>query len=111
MAGPDWNFADVWELVAAEQGERPAIIQGEKVLTWAEFDARSDALAQAFVAAGAGRQAKVGCYLANSAEYMIVVFAAFKGGMVPFNVNYRYGPEELAYLFDNADAEIVVFDA
>ncbi|MEI7932443.1 MAG: AMP-binding protein, partial [Alphaproteobacteria bacterium] len=111
MAGPVWNFADVWELVAAKQGERLAIVQGGKVLTWAEFDARSDALAQAFVAAGAGRQAKIGCYLANSAEYMITVFAAFKAGMVPFNVNYRYGSEELAYLFDNADAEIVVFDA
>jgi len=111
MAGPVWNFADVWELVGAEQGERPAIIQGEATLTWADFDERADALAQAFVTAGAGRQAKVGCYLANSAEYMIATFAAFKAGMVPFNVNYRYGSEELAYLFDNADAEIVIFDA
>src|SRR4051812_11885307 len=111
MAEPVWNFADVWELVAAEQPERPAVIQGERVLSWADFDARADALAQALVAAGAGHQAKVGCYLANSAEYMIATFAAFKAGMVPFNVNYRYGPEELAYLFENADAEIVVFDA
>ena len=30
--------------------------------------------------------------------------------MVPFNVNYRYGPDELCYLLDNADAEAVVFD-
>jgi len=28
---------------------------------------------------------------------------------VPFNVNYRYGPEEVFYLFDNADAEAVIF--
>jgi fatty-acyl-CoA synthase len=27
------------------------------------------------------------------------------------NTNYRYGPEEITYLFDNADAEAVVFHA
>ncbi|MFM7870591.1 MAG: AMP-binding protein, partial [Actinomycetota bacterium] len=32
-----------------------------------------------------------------------------KGGFAPVNTNYRYGPEEVAYLFDNADAEAVVF--
>ena len=37
--------------------------------------------------------------------------AAFKAAMVPVNTNYRYGAEEIVYLFDNADAEAVVFHA
>jgi fatty-acyl-CoA synthase len=37
--------------------------------------------------------------------------AAFKSQMAPVNTNYRYGPEEIVYLFDNADAEAVVFHA
>ena len=37
--------------------------------------------------------------------------AAFKAGLAPFNTNYRYGGDELTYLFDNADAEAVVFHA
>jgi fatty-acyl-CoA synthase len=37
--------------------------------------------------------------------------AAFKAAMAPVNTNYRYGPEEIVYLFDNADAEAVVFHA
>ena len=36
-------------------------------------------------------------------------FAAFKAGLAPVNTNYRYGGDELTYLFDNADAEAVVF--
>ena len=28
----------------------------------------------------------------------------------PFNINYRYGADEIAYLLDNADTEAVVFD-
>jgi len=106
-----WNFAYVWEAVAAVQPERPAIIQGDRVVSWAELDGQANALAAAFLDAGLGHQAKVGCYLYNCPEYLIATYAAFKAGMVPFNVNYRYGPEELAYLFDNADAEVVVFDA
>ena len=30
---------------------------------------------------------------------------------MPVNTNYRYGPEEILYLFDNSDAEAVVFHA
>jgi len=107
----EWTFADVWEAIAAAQPERAANIQGERVLTWAEFDARSDALAAHLIAAGLGHQAKVAAYLYNGPEYLETYFAAFKGGYAPVNTNYRYGPEELIYLFDNADAEAVVFHA
>ncbi|MEO8113846.1 MAG: acyl-CoA synthetase [Phenylobacterium sp.] len=104
-----WTFADVWEAIAAAQPDRPAHIQGERVLTWADFDARADALAAHLIAAGLDRQAKVAAYLYNGPEYVETYFAAFKGGFAPANTNYRYGPEELFYLFDNADAQAVVF--
>ena len=50
-------------------------------------------------------------YLYNGPEYLEAYVAAFKGGFAPVNTNYRYGPEEIVYLFDNADAEAVVFHA
>ncbi|WP_374472542.1 AMP-binding protein [Phenylobacterium sp.] len=106
-----WTFADVWEAIAAAQPGRPAQIQGGRSLTWAEFDARADALAADLLAAGLGQQAKVAAYLYNGPEYLETYFAAFKAGLAPVNTNYRYGPEELVYLFDNADAEAVVFHA
>jgi 3-oxocholest-4-en-26-oate---CoA ligase len=106
-----WTFADVWEAIAARQPDLPANIQGERVLSWAEFDARADALAAHMIAAGLGHQAKVAAYLYNGPEYLETYFAAFKAGLAPVNTNYRYGPEELTYLFDNADAEAIVFHA
>jgi len=106
-----WTFADVWEAIAAAQPDLPANIQGERVLSWAAFDARADALAAHMIAAGLGHQAKVAAYLYNGPEYLETYFAAFKGGFAPVNTNYRYGPEELIYLFDNADAEAIVFHA
>jgi 3-oxocholest-4-en-26-oate---CoA ligase len=106
-----WTLADVWEAIAAAQPDRPAQIQGDRVLTWAEMDSRADALAAHMLARGLGRQAKVAGYLYNGPEYLETYFAAFKAGMAPVNTNYRYGPEEVTYLFDNADAEAVVFHA
>ena len=106
-----WTLADVWEAIAASQPERPALIQADRVISWAEFDARADALAAHFIARGMSHQAKVAGYLYNGPEYLESYFAAFKGGFAPVNTNYRYGPEEVRYLFDNADAEAVVFHA
>jgi acyl-CoA synthetase (AMP-forming)/AMP-acid ligase II len=106
-----WTFADVWEAIAAAQPERPAHIHGERVVTWGEFDARSDALAAHLIAKGLTREAKVAAFLYNGPEYFETYYAAFKGGFAPVNTNYRYGPEELFYLFDNADAQAVVFNA
>jgi len=104
-----WTFADVWEAIAAVQPERPAFIQGARTLTWAQFDARADALAAHLIGAGLDHQAKVAAFLYNGPEYIESYYAAFKGGFAPVNTNYRYGPEELFYLFDNADAQAVVF--
>jgi len=106
-----WTIADIWEAIAAAQPEAPALVQGGRSIGWGEFDARADALAAHFIASGMARQAKVAAYLYNGPEYLETYFAAFKGGYAPVNTNYRYGPEEIVYLFDNADAEAVVFHA
>ncbi|HEX2816670.1 MAG TPA: AMP-binding protein [Phenylobacterium sp.] len=104
-----WTFADVWEAIAGVQPDHPAFIQGDRVLTWSQFDARADALAAHMIDAGLDRQAKVAAFLYNGPEYLESYYAAFKAGFAPVNTNYRYGPEELFYLFDNADAQAVVF--
>lgn len=107
----DWTYADVWEQIAAAIPDRPALIQADRVISWRDFDRRANALAAHLVAQGLGQQAKVGAFLYNAPEYLETYYAAFKAGLVPFNTNYRYGAEELVYLFDNADAEAIVFHA
>lgn len=105
----DWNFADVWEVIAEARPAWPAQVQGDRCYSWAEFDRRADGVAAGLIDAGLGHQAKVAQYLYNAPEYLESVFGAWKAGMVPVNTNYRYGDEELAYLWDNADVEAVVF--
>lgn len=107
----DWNIADVYEAIARRVPDRPCQIQGDRTITWGQFDVRADALAADFVDAGLTHQSKVACYLYNGPEYVETMVASFKAGMVPVNTNYRYGADEIIYLFDNADAEVVVFHA
>jgi acyl-CoA synthetase (AMP-forming)/AMP-acid ligase II len=106
-----WNYADVWEAVADRFGDRVALIHGDRHVTWRDFDERADGIAAALVTAGLGRQAKVAQYLRNGPEYLETLYGAFKAGIVPVNTNYRYGDEELRYLWSDCDAEAVIFDA
>ena len=106
-----WNYADIFETVADAVPRRRAQIRGERELNWGQFDRRADALARHLLDSGLGHQAKVAAYLYNAPEYLETYYAAFKAGLAPVNTNYRYVADELTYLFDNADAEAVVFHA
>lgn len=106
-----WNFANVWEEVAALHPDRVAAMHGETVLTWAQFARGADGLAATLLGAGLGPQAKVAQLQRNSAEYLRVVFADFKASLVPVNTNFRYMEAELSYVWRNSDTEAVVFDA
>lgn len=105
-----WTYANIWDALAAAQPGRPALVQGERRIDWETFERKASALAGDLREAGLKSGAKLGIYMPNAPEYMIALYAALKISVVPFNVNYRYGPDEVAYLLDNADAEAVVFD-
>src|SRR5688572_26463482 len=105
MAG--WNFADVWEAVADTLPEATAQAQGNRRYAWGELDRRADGIAKALLDGGAQRQDKVAQYLYNCPEYLESLFGIVKAALVPVNTNYRYGDEELVYLWDNADAVAV----
>jgi acyl-CoA synthetase (AMP-forming)/AMP-acid ligase II len=104
-----WNFADVWEVVAEVLPEAQSQVQGKRRLTWAETDRRANGVASWLLGLGLQHQDKVVQYLYNCPEYMESMFAVYKAGLVPVNTNYRYGPTELHYLWDNADAVAGVF--
>jgi acyl-CoA synthetase (AMP-forming)/AMP-acid ligase II len=107
---PGWNFADAWETVAETLPEAPALLHGDVVRSWGDFDARADGIAAALLDAGVTEGSSVAQYLTNRPEYLEAVFASFKLGLAPVNTNYRYVEDELLYLWDNADTSAVVFE-
>jgi len=107
----EWNYGLLWSGIASADPHRPAQIFGDMEQSWGEFHQRANSLASDMASAGLEHQSKVAHYMFNCPEYLETTFASFLAGYVVVNTNYRYGPEEILYLFDNSDAQAVVFHA
>ena len=112
---PSWNFADSWEAIARAIPDAPAQYGfshrdgSELHFAWGEFDRRANGVARALIESGATHQDKVAQYMYNCPQYLESIHATFKAGLAPVNTNYRYTPDELVYIWDNADVVAVVF--
>ncbi len=112
MDGGIWNFGDVLDAVGGALGEdQPALIHGNRIISWPEMTARSNRMARALIERGAVPGDKVGFYIRNQPEYMEGFAAAVKARLTHVNVNYRYLDDELVYIFDNSDSVAVFYDA
>ena len=118
------NLAAVHEAISAAIPDRECLVFRDRRFAWREVTDRTRRLASVLRAAGLGchreretlanwesGQDHIALYLYNGNEYLEGMLGAMKARCAPFNVNYRYVEEELAYLFDNADARAVVFHA
>ena len=104
-----WQYADVWDVVAEIRGGAPALVHGDRRVSWSAFRDRAAGVARALVEGGAQQGDRVAQYLYNGPEYLEVSYATYQAGLTPVNTNYRYRADELTYLWDNADAVAVVF--
>jgi 3-oxocholest-4-en-26-oate---CoA ligase len=105
----EFNFADCFEVVADTVPDRTAVVSGDRRLTYAVFDERSTRFAHVLAAAGVGIGEHVGLYIHNQVEHLEAMLGCYKRRAVPINVNYRYGTEELAYLFADSEAVALAY--
>jgi acyl-CoA synthetase (AMP-forming)/AMP-acid ligase II len=105
----EMHFATVWEAIADEIGDEPALVHGSVRRTWREFDDRAARIAAALVASGMQPNSKVALFMYNGNEFLEAQFGIFKLRGVAINVNYRYLDDELVYLLENSDSEAIIF--
>jgi acyl-CoA synthetase (AMP-forming)/AMP-acid ligase II len=106
-----FNLADLVEHAVDAVPERTALICGDRSITYAELEERSNRLAHHLATNGVGERQHVAIYSYNSIEFVETMLAAYKLRAVPINVNFRYVEDELVYLYDNADVVATVFQA
>src|SRR3546814_11249119 len=87
---------------AAVDPDLPALIHGDLVRGWGEFDRRPDALAAAFAAATRPGD-KVAHLMRNGPAYLATPWAAFKARLVHVNVNYRSTGRQPHSILANSD--------
>jgi acyl-CoA synthetase (AMP-forming)/AMP-acid ligase II len=105
----EFNLADLFEHAVDHFGDREYLICEGKRRTYAQMEERANRLAHHLAAEGIGPGDHVGIYALNSVEWVETLWAVFKLRAVWVNINYRYVEDELAYLFDNADLEALVY--
>jgi 3-oxocholest-4-en-26-oate---CoA ligase len=106
----EFNLADLFECVAGRVPDRPAIVWRDRCLTYGQLDERANRLAHALLAHGVRPGDHIGVHMYSRPEFLETMLAAYKVRAVPFNVNYRYAADELAYLFANADVVALVHE-
>ncbi|SHW06360.1 long-chain-fatty-acid--CoA ligase FadD19 [Mycobacteroides abscessus subsp. abscessus] len=104
------NIADLIEHAIDTMPDRVAIISGDRKLTYAELEERSNRLGHYLQSQGVGPGDKVGLYCRNGIEIVIALTAIVKIRAISVNVNYRYVEAELHYLFENSDMAALVHE-
>ncbi|MBZ0215473.1 MAG: AMP-binding protein, partial [Fimbriimonadaceae bacterium] len=89
---------------------KPAIVCGQTSLTYRQLDLQANRLANAFLALGLRKGAKIAILSHNLPEYGLTFFAVARTGYVLTNVSILYSTDELAYVLDKADVEVLIFD-
>ncbi|WP_430335531.1 acyl-CoA synthetase [Rhodococcus sp. ACT016] len=105
-----FNLADVFESVAAAVPDRVALTYEDQHLTYASLNAEANRTAHMLTRAGVRPGDHVSLFLKNSIEHVTSVLGLIKIRAVPINVNYRYTPSELEYIFTNSDSAVVVVE-
>jgi long-chain acyl-CoA synthetase len=96
--------------LAIEQPDGLAVVDRYRRLTWREFDERVNRVAHALVDAGLGRGDHLAMIMGNRSEFLEVLGAALKTGMVVTPVNWHFTGDEAAYVVENCDAQALIVD-
>ena len=98
---------DLVATYAAKHPHRPALIEGERSLTWEQFFRARNRLAHSLGALGVGAGQHAIIYAHNALENLIAGSALRALGAVGVPMSHRLTAEEAAYILDNSDATTV----
>lgn len=90
---------------------KPAVIWQDTTLSYAELDSQANRFANALLAEGMPTGGKVGIICRNRTEYAVAFFGAARSGLVLVNVSVLLANEELRFVLDKADVEVLFVEA
>ena len=88
--------------------EKPALIMGERVVTYEELDRKTNALANALINLGLSPGDRLAILMHNSPEILMAWSAAGKMAAIPIALNYRFKEDELAYIINDSESKLLI---
>ena len=92
-------------------GDKQALVDGERRLTYRELNIRVNRLARSLQALGLVHGDRCAILAYNCLEYVEVIFAAAKLGLTLVPLNWRLSPPELAFNLSDSGADTLIFDS
>ena len=86
------------------------VVPGDRTVSWAELDQRTNQLARGFRQLGLEKGDRVAAYALNRAEYLEFFFACAKSGVIGAALNARLAPAELRAYLDYVEPGAVLVD-
>jgi amino acid adenylation domain-containing protein len=96
---------------AAEHPDRTAVVDGERAITYAELETRSNRLAHLLRECGVRHADRVGLYLEKSLEAVVGIYAILKLGGTYVPLDPAAPPARLAVIAANADLRCLITGA
>jgi fatty-acyl-CoA synthase len=88
--------------------DKPAIIDGERRMTFAEFDACVNRTANALAERGLAKGDRLALLSHNCWQYAVLNFATAKLGVILVPINFMLGVEEIAFILTHSEASGLV---
>jgi len=107
---PQPRIRTIGDLPRVHRAERPhnrAMIFGDQVTTYADLDRRSSQVANGLVAEQVAAQSRIAVFDKNSDTFFEILFGSAKVNAVFVAVNWRLAPAEVAYVINDAQAEVL----
>lgn len=90
------------------QANKPAVREGDRTLTWAQFDDHTNRVGQALLALGLGPGSRIAILMANSLEMVEAMFGALKAGVSVVPLNLSVNDATVAAMITDSSAVAVV---
>ena len=105
-------LGDLPRRTAQRVPDKTAVVDGDTVLTFAEFEAVVERTAGAICAAGFAKGDRLALLSHNCWQFAVLDFAAARAGVVLVPINFMLGAAEIAFILDHSGAAgFVVEDA
>jgi len=102
------NALEMFQAGVAADPDGAAVKYFDGVLTRAELDEQSNALASALLANGFGRGDRLAVYLQNVPQFLVCMVGTWKAGGVMVSINPMSRTRELSYLLKDSGAKVLV---
>ncbi|WP_145501362.1 non-ribosomal peptide synthetase [Streptomyces sp. CFMR 7] len=105
---PEQTLPELFAETAARDPEAPAVVRGERTLSFGEVTARAARLAHELIARGVGPEDLVALMLPRTEEMLISILAVHQAGAAYLPLDPDYPAERLAFMLADASPALLL---